>query len=236
MNLAHFPHSIGVISAVEYNTVANLLPGRPVQSHKYSWRILPFFPFVTGSHLLNCGVLFKSRGQICDWVDHTENQVFSVRHQSTTAIVLFYTTLITEGLHFFAFLQIFHYWRDTFLSNTTFVFLCEMWPVWGRRFILILMTMTHSFPRLKTGRWNFTVRLTQSQLGLNLVASGGNRSDHVLIKEGNLHLGFAPAAFSSLSLSFSARVKTVLQLLVTHLPTAPEEENRRSRRKGAGRR
>lgn len=32
MNLAHFPHSIGVISAVEYNTVANLLPGRPVLS------------------------------------------------------------------------------------------------------------------------------------------------------------------------------------------------------------
>lgn len=109
-------------------------------------------------------------------------------------------------------------------------------PVWGRRFILILMTMTHSFPHLKTGRWNFTVRLTQSQLGLNLVASGGNHSDHVLIKEANLHLGFAPAAFASLSLSFSARVKTVLQLPVTHLPTAPEEENRRSRRKGAGRR
>lgn len=119
MNLAHFPHSIGVISAVEYNTVANLLPGRPVQSHKYSWRILPFFPFVTGSHLLNCGVLFKSRGQICDWVDHTENQVFSVRPLLCSSIQHWsqrdYTSLpscrffITEETHFLVILHLSFY-------------------------------------------------------------------------------------------------------------------------------
>lgn len=236
MNLAHFPHSIGVISAVEYNTVANLLPGRPVLSlinihgefslSSLLWQDLIFYTAVSclshgARYVIGWTTLRTKFSQcdinlrllLCSSIEH-----WSQRDYISLASCRFFITEETQVC----------------LSLSFYV---KHGPIRGRRFILILMTMTHPFPHLKTGRWNFTVRLTQSQLGLNLVASGGNHSDHVIyIKDRNLHLGFAPAAFTSLLLSFSARVKTVLQLPVTHLPPAPEEENRRSRRKGAGRR
>lgn len=147
----------------------------------------------------------------------------------------------------FAFTLIFHYWTFTFssqplprCSNRQFC-LWKYSTVQDKTVIFVadgVESPISTFICLNCTILHFT--LTWSQLGLDLVVSAGSHSDLVLIKEAVLLETCIWFRSWSLQLSFflslSTRVKTVLQLPVTHLPPAPEEENRRSRRKWAGRR